>query len=311
MVDDEQEKRAAAALAEMPEAKRKLVEKLGEEEIPVPRESVATEETEPDETAPPDSEAKTDPDPKEPEKKTPEESEEQKRYETMSKALQKVQQDIATLVKKREKQGGELTEQQQEKLDEAIAKTQTLRDDLSAVLVEDPYSIDVYTAAPKLGKAILAQEDRLAKLEDDNRNLRERLDTADKAPEVEAYWKQEATDHEGVDVKGIWNNSLKAAESRPAVKNAQSWLEQKNITQAQYQEALRMEASEIYHERVKTAKASVAGKKLPPPTPLPTARRAPPNTPSGTRLAQNPGGSPATQTYAEKQEALIMEKLAY
>lgn len=234
------------------------------------------------------------------------------RFEKLSKALQKVQQDIATLGRKKESQGGELTEAQERKVEELQQKGAALGEELADVLSTPDEDYLQAGGVKKMARRVQSQDDRLRRLEEDNVRLQRELHTQS----LERFWQQQQKDHEGVDVKGIWDDALKDAEKRPAIAKAQKLLEAKRLTAAEYEEMLRDEATQVYQDRVKVAKAPADARKSAgagkPKPPHPTAQRAPATTPGGASLTQSQGGPqvPPPMTVEEFEMDIVRKYLA-
>ncbi len=221
------------------------------------------------------------------EKAKPDKTADDDRFEKMAKALQKSQQDIASLTRKLD-ENGKLTAKETAKLE--AAKTNV--DELAELLNPD-HAIDYTEDLRKGWKKTKDHEDRLSKLEKENAELRESQEKREaQEGQNKAFWKQEAKTYEGVDVKQIWENSLDAAWQRPAVKRAFQLVDAKKISKQDCDEIYQAEAADIYQERVKTAKASRDGKAAKEPQ---TARRTPASPPNGAQAAHDAGAnSPAT-----------------
>jgi hypothetical protein len=302
----DQEKITSAVLASMPAPQRQLIEKISDVPGDADKEPI-------DPDAP--KEAAKEPDPKkekEPEPPPKKEELEPDPRVSEAKILQSLQQEIRQLQRKKDAQG-ELNEVQEAKLSAASKKADKLADKLKDFLVDDLTQIDPYTGIKTLAVESVDMERRLTQLESENQKLQKK--------ERFSYWEHQAEKFDGVNVTQVWENAIDDALKQSGVARAYHKYKSGQMSQDDFDELLNGQASDLYHERVRTAKASVDGKKkaaaenkVEKKDPAPTARAVPPPSPGGAGSAQNAGasqGQSAQQVRDAQLLELIERKLAY
>lgn len=232
----------------------------------------------------PKPEASPAPDPDDPPAPAPEKDPVLERVEGISKALQSVTQVVAHIQKKMDA-GGDLTQVEKAKLEEASAKAAKIRKDLEAYDVAHTDEGIDKTATQGLLHVIQRQD----KLEAENKALRESLDAV----------KFEKTDPS---TKKIWAESLAKAAESLAVQNAKQMLADGDISETAYNKILQGAASDLFHERA----SSPPGKKLPVASPPPA------KTPTGARSAHMPGAKPAADiTQGDRTASAALDRLSW
>lgn len=214
------------------------------------------------------------------------------RVEGMGKSLQRIQQEMAQLVKNIGKQGGQATEVQLAKLREAQVQSEKLQQDLEdyAKAGEGEDGIDL-----KLTRTVLEMKRELAEAKAETKELRQQV--AAVKPTQEDQWKQIASDYKNVDVKKVWDTAKADAEKSITVKNAMLMLESGEITQKAFDKIYQGAASELFHSR-----CSAASKRQQ----LPTASSPPPNPPHGGRSVPMSGGASPAAPVTDPLSALIL-----
>lgn len=222
-------------------------------------------------------------------------------FKDMAKALQKVQQDVAMLVRKKEQQGGDLTPAQQAKLDAAHKVAGELAGELKDFMPEDVNAIDAFSGVKKLSQVAVKLDERLRTLESENRSLKAK--SQEVIQQTEYFEAEEARlGKSAKELRQTWRESIDSALTHGAIKVAKRQLSDGTISQTAFDEILNTQASELYHQRIARKVTMPAAS---------TARPAPIKaTPSGTRATQSPGASSASPDDNAIMR-LIEEKLSY
>lgn len=231
----------------------------------------------------------------EPETPPPQENPLAEQIKGMSAALTRLQQTVATLGRQKANQGGELTEEQEHKRQQAVAESQRLTRELAKYASEA--NPDGEELGQKLAKKLAENEERLNRLEAENTQLKKAV--VQNQPSDEDRWKKLEAEH-GKQVRTIWKKSIdEVLAGSTVVKKKKALLDAGQITQAEFDETVTDVATDKFYAKLAAAK-------------LPTASPPPPPPPPGVRTVPMRGGqNPAPPSDADPMTELIMRELGH
>jgi hypothetical protein len=238
-------------------------------------------------------------------------AEPERREGTPDKALQKVQQDLATALRKldelsvrKAEQGGELTQQQEKQVQQQTERVSKL-----AEFLKDGYDFDPFKDLPVITKVVDELDTKAVQREARDAELQRRLDALEAKlaeqnakTEEENFWASFQKENPGVDGRAIWDECLKAG-----------------ATRGKSGDSLQAYADGLFTAKLEAAKAAAAAPKpaekpaSTPAKPAPqtakrtTAPAAPPKTPGGTAVNVRSGGAAASAKPADEFSDEAME----
>ena len=205
---------------------------------------------------------------------------------TPDKAMQKIQQDVATSLRlvseltAKLEAGGTLTPKEADKFELSKQRLDQIRNKLR------DKTLDPYEDGVELAQAAIDQADRIEQLE---RSLAERESRVDDTAAAAAVWSAQQAKFPGVDVKAVWEKSIEAATALCGDDASEATL--KHATQR------------IYEERATNAVKAVKAK-TPPAAPAVPAKKVVPATPNGARFVVPASSTPNKAAVSEDDHAM-------